>query len=86
MMIAWHHIAVVLEDDGDPDITEARLYVDGNLEAISASVDEPVNSGSYQNVQIGMYYIGERYFNGLIDDVRIYNAALTQQQIQDLSQ
>jgi hypothetical protein len=28
----WHHIAVVLADDGSPDISEARLYVDGQLE------------------------------------------------------
>ncbi len=80
----WHYIAVVLEDDSSPDITEVRLYVDGNLETISASVDEPVNTGSYQNVQIGMYYIGERYFEGLIDDVRIYDRALSEAEIDDI--
>ncbi len=82
----WHHIAVVLENDGSPDITEVRLYVDGNLETISASVDEPVNTGSYQNVQIGMYYIGERYFEGLIDEVRIYDETLSAAQIQSIYQ
>jgi hypothetical protein len=83
---SWHHIAVVLEDDGHPDITEARLYVDGSLETISASADEPVNTGSYQDVQIGMYYVGKRWFNGLIDDVRIYSTSFTDVQIQELNQ
>jgi hypothetical protein len=25
----WHHVAAVLEDDGSPDISELKLYVDG---------------------------------------------------------
>jgi hypothetical protein len=82
---AWHHIAVVLEDDGSPDISEAVLYVDGNPETISASADEPVQTGSEQNVRVGMYFIAERYFNGLIDEVRIYDRALSETEIQDLA-
>ena len=81
----WHHVAVVLADDGSADINEARLYVDGNLETVSSSADEPVNSGSYQNVQIGWYYIADRYFNGLIDDVRIYSTVLTEEEIESIS-
>ncbi len=80
---SWHHIAVVLEDDGSPDVNEAKLYVDGNLETISSSADEPIHTGSYQNVQIGMYYTGERYFEGLIDDVRIYDQVLSESEIND---
>ena len=32
---SWHHVAVVLEDDGSPDISEVRLYVDGQQETIA---------------------------------------------------
>ena len=84
----WHHIAVVLEDDGSADITEARLYVDGWPEAISASVDEPVRTSldaAARNVRIGAYGTG-RCFQGLIDEVRIYDVALSGQEIQSLSQ
>ncbi len=80
----WHHVAVVLRDDGSPDIQEARLYVDGQRETISASVDEWVNTGEAENVMIGVYFGANnpRYFQGLIDDVRIYDRPLTQQEIQ----
>ncbi len=86
---SWHHVAVVLEDDGSPDITEAQLYVDGQPEVISASVDEPVNTSSDatdQDVRIGVYNASQRYFLGLIDDVRIYDVALTPQEIRNLNQ
>ncbi len=75
----WHHVTVVIVDDGNPDIAEAHLYVDGQLETISSFVDEPINSGSVEDVKIGAYLAagGPRYFQGLIDDVRIYDRAFT---------
>ncbi len=85
---AWHHVAVVVENDGSPDINEARLYVDGQLEMISYSVDEPINSGSVQNVLIGVYFEAgvPRWFQGLIDDVRIYSRALGDGEIRGLDE
>ncbi len=84
---AWHHVAVVVENDGSPDIEEARLYVDGQLETISYSVDEPINTGSVQNVLIGVYFEANlpRYFQGLIDDVCIYSRALGLDEIETLA-
>ncbi len=74
---AWHHIAVVLDDDGTPDIEEVLLYVDGQLEVTAASLDEPINTAADQDVTIGVYtLVGTRYFEGLIDDVRIYETSL----------
>ncbi len=83
----WHHVAVVVADDGSPDIAEAQLYVDGQLETISSFADEPINSGSAEDVKIGAYLAagGPRYFQGLIDEVRIYDTALTQQEIQAIA-
>ena len=84
----WHHVAVVVADDGSPDIAEAQLYVDGQLETISSFADEPINSGSAEDVKIGAYLAagGPRYFQGLIDEVRIYNTALTEQEIAEITQ
>ncbi len=84
----WHHVAVVITDDGSPDIAEAQLYVDGQLETISSFADEPINSGSAEDVKIGAYLAagGPRYFQGLIDEVRIYDTALTQAEIAVLAQ
>ena len=81
----WHHIAVVVEDDGSADITEVHLYVDGNPEEISASVDEPVNTGNVYNVRIGVYDVSQRFFKGLIDEVRIYDRPLSEAEIQQIA-
>jgi hypothetical protein len=82
----WHHVAVALANDGSPDISEAKFYVDGQLETISLSGAKGVNTGSTQNVQIGYCQVPVtgRFFNGLIDEVRVYDYALTGQEIQQI--
>lgn len=72
---AWNHIAVVLDGTAN-----ATLYMNGQ------AVNGPL-SGSMipnitpQNLAIGMTDYPGRYFNGLIDEVRIYNRALTSQEV-----
>lgn len=82
----WHHVAVILVNDGTPDISEVRLYVDGVLETTGGSVSCLVNTGSSVDVRIGVHYSLLRYFNGLIDEVRIYNRALSAAEIAALAQ
>jgi len=73
----WHHIA------GTYDGSNLALYIDGELKANAAhagSIDISafnVNIGS-DAAQTWMWY------NGLIDDVRIYSRALSQQEIQQV--
>ena len=73
----WHHVAGVY------DGAELSLYVDGTLDT-SAATSGPINVNEYP------VYIGEnaehpqREWNGLIDDVRLYNYALSQTEIQTL--
>ena len=81
----WHHIAVTLLDDGSPDINEAKLYVNGQLESIGASLAQGVNTGDSVDVRIGVHYSLLRYFEGEIDDVRIYSRALTASEIHELA-
>ncbi|MCF7955757.1 MAG: hypothetical protein K9M75_08150 [Phycisphaerae bacterium] len=83
----WHHIAVVLNSDGSPDISEVKLYVDGQPESVASVKDELINTSSDQNVTIGVYQADSPpFFNGLIDDVRVYNRALTDGEIQKLAE
>ena len=71
----WHHVAGVY------DGAQKHLYVDGNLDASSNSTGK-INNSSY-NVNIGENAQATgRYWDGLIDDVRVYNRALTQEEIQ----
>jgi hypothetical protein len=72
----WHHIAGVYETGGN-----LTVYVDGEVDAQIAA-DSPIGI-SYQNVLIGNNPDSmERFWNGLIDDVRIYNNALSQAELQ----
>jgi len=69
----WHHVVVTNDD------TTATYYVDGIKTGTSAAgVDADVATDLY----IG--YDGTNFFDGLIDDVRIYNYVLTPTQIKNL--
>jgi hypothetical protein len=75
---AWHHIAAVLPM-GYTNVADVDLYVDGLLVAPenTATVEQGIDTGSMSDVKIGIFDDDQnRYFNGLIDDVRIYNRAL----------
>jgi hypothetical protein len=83
----WHHIAAVLADDSSPSTNEIKIYIDGIQESSYTTLTAPVNTGSTPNVQIGFYNdTSNRYFKGLIDDVRIYDRALSATEIVKVSQ
>lgn len=73
----WHHVAGVY------DGKQMRIYIDGTLDA-----SEPSDSGIATNDQ--PVYIGEnseqpgRFWHGLIDDVRVYNYAISESDIAGL--
>ncbi len=72
----WHHISAVF------DGSTKYLYVDGELDA-SAAVTGSISTNN------ALVYLGEnsentgRYYGGLMDEVRIWNIARTQTEIQD---
>ncbi len=77
----WHHVAAVLQSAGEPTILDVRLYVDGVQEAISDSLLMAIDTvGGDRNVLIGDSY-QSRPVTGLLDDVRIYDRALTQAEL-----
>ena len=75
----WHHIAVIYDNgnttayiDGEIDIgpySRSRTFSSSDKVTIGAEWDSGVLSG---------------YFNGIIDEVRIYNKALSSAEIQQL--
>ncbi len=80
----WHHIVVVMEDDGSPDVSEIRLYVDGKQDTIAGVLPRAINTPAVEDVRIGVFSDMTRFFQGLIDDVRIYNRALESSEIKTL--
>jgi len=71
----WHHI--VLTHDG----SSAKQYVDNVL--INSSNEGNVSTNS-QNLYFGALNGSQYFFNGVIDDIGIWNRALTPQEITDL--
>src|SRR5262249_21991041 len=70
----WTHLAVTY------DGSNVRLYVNGNLTSTTPATGSITTSTN--PLQIGSDSIYGQSFNGLIDEVRVYNAALTASQIQ----
>ena len=75
----WHHIAAVVEEAELPNLhDDVKLYKDGEpaeIHDIGLLDLWPIDTGSDLDVTIG------RRFNGLIDDVRIYDRALSEDEI-----
>ena len=71
----WHHVGVVFDGGGTSDV---KLYVDGKLDTPSNIGDITLDTDNITNtVAIGGWPNGERVMIGLIDDVRIYDHALS---------
>ncbi|MCK4823424.1 LamG domain-containing protein, partial [bacterium] len=74
----WYHAAVTY------DGTTAKLYLNGALEdsklsSMNMNTNSRVTIGRYQNpLNLKLYF----YFDGLIDEIEIFNRALPQSEIQ----
>ena len=75
----WEHIAVTYLND------TAKLYVNGNLVATTATVNTTFSINQNTNLEIGRDPWGNiEYHNGKLDDYLIYNRALSTNEIQQL--
>lgn len=81
----WRHIACTWENDGTPDVTDAKIYIDGTLEtAFNANQSRAINTAAALDVRIGRD-VQERSFPGSIDDARIDTRALSAAEIAALA-
>ncbi|OGU54915.1 MAG: hypothetical protein A2V66_02075 [Ignavibacteria bacterium RBG_13_36_8] len=75
----WYHIAATY------DGSKQRIYINGNQTAESGSFNINIGNALNQNFLIGgSPFYDERHFGGNIDEVRVWNIALTQAQIQTM--
>ena len=70
----WHHYAYTV------DGSTHRLYIDGVERA--SSLQPSGQNGTPNSLQFGRCCGGSQYFSGFLDEVRIYNRALSQAEIQ----
>lgn len=70
----WYHLACVW------DGSTHKLYLDGGSPASGSQTITP--AGNSAALAVGKYGGNSRYLDGRIDDVRIYNTALSQTEVQ----
>jgi hypothetical protein len=72
----WHHLVANLGQ------SEVSLYVDGVLAAQYGGFGTITQNNS--NLYFGRHRALGRYYNGLLDDVRLYNGAISQSEVSNL--
>jgi len=80
----WHHIAITYDIFSKPNL---KMYIDGNP-VQSGNVDSPRQNDRDLLVGRRGYDIGSdkgSYFNGMIDELRIYTRALDEREIKELA-
>ena len=74
----WHHVAFVYTPS-----TSMQVFIDGNSEKLETSNIPASIDNDPANFNIGRRTDGARYFNGDIDEVAVFNYALTEKQIKE---
>jgi hypothetical protein len=79
---AWHHVAVVVQEADLPNLhDDVKLYLDGGpakIHDIGLLDLWPIDTGSKLDLRIG------RGFRGVLDDVRVYARALSEEEVKTL--
>ena len=83
----WHHLAIIY-DKTQAGNAQTALYIDGVLQTPTSSPITAQNTNSFGNNPLYLFSrAGNQFFNaGEMDDLRIYNQALSAAEIQQLYQ
>ena len=74
----WHHVALVVTEGANLQVPATQFYLDGLPDTTNSGSDTPYNLTPDSDVRIGMSGPqGGRFFTGLIDEVQLYDRALT---------
>jgi hypothetical protein len=77
-MNKWSHIALVYHGG----TTTASLYLNGDLAGTSTSVAASINPTASNSFKVGRNPVADaNYYGGLIDEVRVFDVALTADQL-----
>ena len=72
----WHHVALVHNANSQM----ATLYID-KVDRVSTDEAHPTIAHTGETLKIGSDAYRAGYTNGYIDDIRIYNRALTDEEV-----
>ena len=78
----WYHVVLTVKGRATASYPDAILYLDGQDNTIPSTDPDPFHVAADTNVRIGSRSThNDRFFDGLIDDVRIYDRVLSQAEI-----
>ena len=83
---SWHHVALIY--DGSSRASGLRLYVDGEaaaLEVVRDKLTREITGGGSDTIVIGERMRDSGFKNGLVDDFRVYDLALTPAAVKSLA-
>ncbi|NQU55229.1 MAG: PKD domain-containing protein, partial [Bacteroidetes bacterium] len=88
----WHHVAVTYNPADGDKLQDVKIYIDGELdtnqsdtEASYRSEEVSINTDNTENnVRIGSVQYANDYWEGALDDVRIYSKSLTAEEISEI--
>jgi len=79
---AWHHVAVTVQENATISYPDVILYLDGMDDTRRTTDPDAFNLTAGEDVRIGSRPSNnDRFFLGQIDEVRIYNRALSKEEI-----
>ena len=83
----WTHVVMVYDGSGASNADKLKGYIDGNSKTLTFNDDIPSSLPSTTDpVYIGACIDIGRYFDGIIDEVGIWNRALSSSEVQQLFQ
>ncbi len=81
----WSHV-VFAYDGGTTSNSTLHVYINGIAYTLTQSGTNIAINTTNSNYTIGNYYLGSGYFPGSLDDVRVYNRALSASEVKQLYQ
>ena len=78
----WHHVALVVTEGANLTVPATQIYLDGQPDSTFSGSGNPYELTPDVDVRIGMSGPqGGRFFTGLIDEVKLYDRALTPEEL-----
>lgn len=78
----WHHVVCTFEGT---NINETKFYVDGVVDSIASALSKTVLTNTAEGINLCISKgLQNRYWDGLIDEVRVWDVALTPAQVSAL--
>ena len=82
----WHHVALTVQENATISYPEVILYVDGEDDTRTGTDSDAFNIVENYDLAIGRRYNNNnRWFIGLMDEVRVYDRVLSAEEIQALA-